>query len=162
MNKKRVFLSWNRRDERWHRFRNYIAHSPTMNFDLMFEGKDGKISVVDVKGGAGMSNAVFLIGAGHSFVEGASERLFLLHLHERDFDMPDRAQKLLPFIVPRKLRANVAGDLAEEFRDRAKERGRQYALCVLWWDIAGLALRRFGPAGIITAVAMWFRQKLGW
>jgi hypothetical protein len=36
-----------------------------------------------------------------------------------DADLPDIGQKLLPFIVPKKLRANVAGDLAEDFRDYA-------------------------------------------
>jgi hypothetical protein len=76
--------------------------------------------------------------------------------------LPDIGQKLLPFIVPRKLRDNVFGDLAEDFRTYAMKWGRSYALRWLSWELACLTVRRFGPTAIITAVGMWFRQKLGW
>jgi hypothetical protein len=75
---------------------------------------------------------------------------------------PEVALKLLPFIVSRKLRDAVEGDLAEEFRKHAARRGRPYALGVLWWDIAGLCICRLGPTAIITAIAASCRQKLGW
>jgi hypothetical protein len=76
--------------------------------------------------------------------------------------MPEIGHKLLPFILPKKLRAAVAGDLAEDFRTFATQWGRPYALRWLCWEIGGLCIRRFGPIGIVTAVVMWFRQKLGW
>ena len=79
-----------------------------------------------------------------------------------DLTMPEIGQKLLPYIVPRKLRAAVAGDLAEDFRTYATRWGRPYALRWVWWELAGLCIRRFGPTSIITAVGVWFRQKLGW
>ena len=77
-------------------------------------------------------------------------------------DPPEIALKLVPFIVSRKLRDAVEGDLAEEFRKCAARRGQPYALGVLWWDIAGLCICRFTPTAIITAIGAWFRQKLGW
>jgi hypothetical protein len=75
--------------------------------------------------------------------------------------MPEIGQKLLPFIVPKKLRANVEGDLAEDFRTYATQWGRSYALRWLWWELGGLCIRRFGPTAIITAIGVWLRQKLG-
>ncbi len=68
--------------------------------------------------------------------------------------MPDIGQKLLPFILPKKLRAAVAGDLAEDFHSYAAQWGRPYALGWLWWELAGLCIRRFGPTAIITAVGV--------
>jgi hypothetical protein len=82
--------------------------------------------------------------------------------HALHFTMPNIGQKLLPFILPRKLRAAVAGDLAEDFRTYATQWGRPYALRWLWWELGGLCIRRFGLTAIITAVGAWFRQKLGW
>jgi hypothetical protein len=76
--------------------------------------------------------------------------------------IPEIALKLLPFFVPKKLRAAVAGDLAEDFRTYGAQWGRPYALRWLWWELAGLCIRRFGPTAIITAIGMWFHQKLGW
>ena len=75
--------------------------------------------------------------------------------------MPDIGQKLLPFILPRKDREVVAGDLAEDFRRYATERGRLYALCLFWWDFGGLCIRHFGPTALITAIGALLRQKLG-
>ncbi len=75
--------------------------------------------------------------------------------------MPDIAETLLPFILPKKLRAAVAGDLAEDFHTYAAQWGRSYALWWLWWELGALCIRRFGPTAIMTAVGMWFRQKLG-
>jgi len=79
-----------------------------------------------------------------------------------DLTMPEIGQKLLPFIVPKKLRDAVTGDLTEDFRTFATRWGRSYALRWLWWELAGLCIRRFGPTAIITTVGVWFRQKLGW
>jgi hypothetical protein len=69
--------------------------------------------------------------------------------------------KFLPFIVPKKLRDAVTGDLTEEFRTYAARWGRSYALRWLWWELAGLCIRRFGPTAIGTGIAAWVRQKLG-
>jgi hypothetical protein len=75
--------------------------------------------------------------------------------------MPEIGQKLLPFILPKKLRAAVAGDLAEDFRTFATRWGRPYALRWLWWELGGLCIRRFGPTAVISAIGVWFRRKLG-
>jgi hypothetical protein len=79
-----------------------------------------------------------------------------------DLVMPDIGQKLLPFILAKKLRAAVAGDLAEDFRTYATKWGRPYALRWLWWELGGLCIRRFGPTAFITGIGVWLRQKLGW
>jgi hypothetical protein len=79
-----------------------------------------------------------------------------------DLNMPEISQKFLPFILPRKLRAAVAGDLAEDFRTYATQWGRPYAVRWLWWELGGLCIRRFGPTAIITTIGVWFRQKIGW
>jgi hypothetical protein len=76
--------------------------------------------------------------------------------------IPEIGLKLVPFIVPRRLRDAVTGDLAEEFRTYAARWGRPYALRWLWWEIAGMCIRRFGPTAVITAAAAWFRHKFGW
>lgn len=75
--------------------------------------------------------------------------------------LPETALKFVPFIVSRKLRDAVEGDLAEDFGKRAARWGRPYALRVLWWDIAELCIRRFGPTAIVMGIGAWFRQKLG-
>ena len=67
-----------------------------------------------------------------------------------------------PNDVPDIARAAVAGDLAEDFRTYATQRGRRYALTWLWWELGGLCIRRFGPTAIITAIGVWLRQKIGW
>lgn len=156
MSKKRVFVSENRQ-QHLYRFRNEIAHQLTLNFDLMLEGKDGNLIVVEAKhhGIAGehiLPRQLFL-GAGASVArpDDASQ-----------LTMPEIGQKLLPFILPKKLRTAVAGDLAEEFRTFAARFGRPYAVRWLWWELGGLCIRRFGPTAIVTGVGMWFRQKLGW
>ena len=79
-----------------------------------------------------------------------------------DLIMPEFGLKLLPFIVPKKLRDNVTGDLREDFRTYAARWGRSYALRLLWWELAELCIRRFGPTAIVMAVGAWVRQKLGW
>jgi hypothetical protein len=79
-----------------------------------------------------------------------------------DLVMPEIGLKLLPFIVPKKLRENVGGDLDEDFRTYAAHWGRPYALRWLWWELAGLCIRRFGPSAIIMGIGVWFRQKIGW
>lgn len=75
--------------------------------------------------------------------------------------MPDIGLKLLPFILPRKLREAVAGDLTEDFQTYAARWGRRYAVRWLWWELARLCVCRFGPTAIFTAAIAWFRQKLG-
>jgi hypothetical protein len=75
--------------------------------------------------------------------------------------MPDIGQKLLPFILPKKLREAMEGDLAEDFRKYATKWGRLYALAWLWWELGGLCIRRFGPTAFITAIGALLRQKLG-
>jgi hypothetical protein len=76
--------------------------------------------------------------------------------------IPEIGLKLLPFIVPKKLRDAVTGDLTEDFRTFAAQWGRSYALRVLWWELAGLCIRRFGPTAIVMGIGVWVRQKLGW
>jgi hypothetical protein len=75
--------------------------------------------------------------------------------------IPGFGVKLVPFLVTRKLRETVAGDLEEDFRTFATKWGRPYALKWLCWELGGLFLRRFGPTSIIAGIAMWFRQKFG-
>jgi hypothetical protein len=76
-------------------------------------------------------------------------------------DPPEIALKLVPFIVPKKLRDNVTGDLSEDFRAYAARWGRSYALYLLCWELAELCIRRFGPTAIVMGIGAWFRQKLG-
>jgi hypothetical protein len=76
--------------------------------------------------------------------------------------IPEIALKLVPFIVPKKLRDSVTGDLCEDFRDFAEDWGRPYALRWLWWELGGLCIRRLGPTAIAIGIGTWFRQKLGW
>ena len=75
--------------------------------------------------------------------------------------IPEIALKLFPFILPRKLREAVAGDLTEDFQTYAAKWGRRYALRWLWWELAGLCVRRFGPTALVTAAVAWLRQKIG-
>jgi hypothetical protein len=76
--------------------------------------------------------------------------------------IPEIGLKILPFIVPRELRDAVTGDLTEDFLTYAGRWGRSYALRWLWWELAGLCIRRFGPTAIVMGIGAWFRQKLGW
>jgi hypothetical protein len=75
--------------------------------------------------------------------------------------IPEIGLKFLPFIVPKKLRDAVTGDLTEDFRTFAARWGRSSALRWLWWELAGLCVRRFGPTAIGMGIAAWVRQKLG-
>ena len=75
--------------------------------------------------------------------------------------IPNFGLKLVPFLVPRKLRDPVIGDLEEDFRKYATLWGRPYALIWLYWELGGLFLSRFGPKAIIVGIAMWVRQKFG-
>jgi hypothetical protein len=76
--------------------------------------------------------------------------------------LPEFGEKLLPFLLPKKSREDVSGDFAEDFRRYAMKWGRNYALKWLYWELAGLALKRFRPTVIVTALGMWARRKLGW
>jgi hypothetical protein len=81
--------------------------------------------------------------------------------------IPEIGLQILPFIVPRKLRDAVTGDLTEDFRTFAVRWGRPYALRWLWWELGGLCIRRFGPtafwhlvsseAGVVTLKLRWPR-----
>jgi len=55
-----------------------------------------------------------------------------------DLIMPEIGLKLVPFIVPKRRRADVIGDLDEDFRTYAAQWGRPYALRLFWWEIAEL------------------------
>jgi hypothetical protein len=151
MRKKRVFLSGDRQQ---------------LNFDHMFEEKDGNITIVEMKHHGMSAKTVNLHGSVEHIVPRnlvfLSDTLFNEPESARNCVMPEIGQKLLPFILPKKLRETVAGDLAEDFRTYATQWGRPFALRWLWWELGGLCIRRFGPTAIFTAVAMWFRQKLGW
>jgi hypothetical protein len=149
MSKKRIFVSGDRQQHL------YRFSDTSFNFDLMLEDKAGKLIVVELKH-HGMS-AEHILPREFLFRDYLAKPDDALHL-----TMPEIGQKLLPFILPKKLRAAVAGDLAEDFRAFATQWGRPYALRWLWWELGGLCIRRFGPTAIITAVGMWFRQKLGW
>jgi hypothetical protein len=123
----------------------------------MWKGKDGSSTLVEVKhhgrSGQHILPREWLIRNVSEYVAKQDD---LSHLV-----MPDTARKLLPFVLPKKLRAVMDGDLAEDFRTYATQWGRPYALRWLWWELGGLCIRRFGPTAIVTAVGMWFRQKLG-
>jgi hypothetical protein len=150
MSKKRmIFVSDGDRQQHIYRFSD-----ASFNFDIMVEDKAGKLTVVELKHHGMLPEHIL-------------PQEFLFHYLAKLDDsphltMPEIGQKLLPFILPKKLRAAVAGDLAEDFRAFATKWGRPYALRWLWWELGGLCIRRFGPTAIITAVGMWFRQKLGW
>jgi len=156
MSKKRVFVSGDR--QQLYRFRNRLAHDGTFNFDLMVERKDGKPIVFQVPHhGMSAQHLVpreLLMGGGSDYVATPDDAAHLI--------IPEIGQKLLPFILPKKLRAAVAGDLAEDFRTFATQWGRPYAVRWLWWELGGLCIRRFGPTAVISAIGVWFRQKLGW
>ncbi len=76
--------------------------------------------------------------------------------------IPEFGLKFVPFIVPKKLRDGVAGDLTEDFRTYAARWGRSYALRWLWWELAILCIRRFGPTAIVTGIGAWLRHEFGW
>jgi hypothetical protein len=146
--------------------RNRLAHRHNMDVDLVLNTGHGKVSYFEVKHHSMSESPASIRGSIEHLVPHEMLAQVSGNLAEDndtpDLAMPEIGQKLLPFIVPRKLREAVAGDLAEDFQTYATKWGRPYALRQLWWELAGLVLRRFGPAGIITAVAMWFRQKIGW
>jgi hypothetical protein len=79
-----------------------------------------------------------------------------------DEAMPEFGCKLLPFLLPRKHRVAIAGDLAEEFKSYAAHWGRPYAVRFFWWEIFNLAIRRFSLLPIGAAVTAWLRRRFGW
>jgi hypothetical protein len=81
---------------------------------------------------------------------------------EKLSSVPELGGKLLPFLLPRKNRIPIAGDLAEEFREYVARWGRPYAVMWFWWEIFNLAICRFSLLPIATAVAVWLRWSLGW
>ena len=134
------------------------------DFDLMVE-VNKKTNVVKLKRrltSVSPDNLLEKADQLDQLVQDTQKLVSLTFARPDDLTMPDLGQKLLPFMLHKKLRAAVAGDLAEDFRTFATKWGRPYALRWLWWELSGLFIRRFGPTAIITAVGMWFRQKLGW
>jgi hypothetical protein len=79
-----------------------------------------------------------------------------------DVIIPEIGLKILPFIVPKKRRDDVMGDLTEDFRTYAAQWGRPYALRLFCWELAELCIRRFGPTAMVMGIGAWLRQKLGW
>jgi hypothetical protein len=156
MSKKQVFVSGDR--QQLDLFRNHLIRNDTFNIDLMVEEKDCNLIFVEAKHHGISAQHIVpreLLIRGVSDIAAKSD-------DAPNLIIPEFGQQLLPFILPKKLRAAVAGDLAEDFRTLATKWGRPYALRWLWWELGGLCIRRFGPTAVITAIGVWFRQKLGW
>jgi hypothetical protein len=75
--------------------------------------------------------------------------------------VPELGQKLLPFLLPRKLRDAVAGDLAQDFQGYLAKFGRTYAVRWYWWELGRLCISRLSPTAIVAAIAFWLRRKIG-
>ena len=75
--------------------------------------------------------------------------------------VPELGQKLLPFLLPRKLRDAVAGDLAQDFQGYLAKFGRTYAVRWYWWELGRLCISRLSPTAIVGAIAFWLRRKIG-
>jgi hypothetical protein len=78
-----------------------------------------------------------------------------------DNTVPELGQKLLPFLLPRKLRDAVAGDLAQDFQGYVAKFGRTYAVRWYWWELGWLCVSRLSPTAIVAAIAFWLRRKIG-
>jgi len=78
-----------------------------------------------------------------------------------DDTAPELGQKLLPFLLPRKLRDAVGGDLAQDFRVYVAKFGRTYAVRWYWWELGWLCVSRLSPTAIVAAIAFWLRRKIG-
>jgi DNA-binding PadR family transcriptional regulator len=75
--------------------------------------------------------------------------------------VPELGQRLLPFLLPRKLRDVVAGDLAQDFQGYVAKFGRTYAVRWYWWELGWLCVSRLSPTAIVAAIAFWLRRKIG-
>jgi hypothetical protein len=75
--------------------------------------------------------------------------------------VPELGQKLLPFLLPRKLRDAVAGDLAQDFQGYLAKFGRTYAVRWYWWELGRLCVSRLTPTAIVASIAFWLRRKFG-
>jgi hypothetical protein len=80
---------------------------------------------------------------------------------DADDTVPELGQKLLPFLLPRKLRDAVAGDLAQDFQSYVAKFGRTYAVRWYWWELGWLCVSRLSPTAIAGAIAFWLRRKIG-
>ena len=78
-----------------------------------------------------------------------------------DDTVPELGQKLLPFLLPRKLRDAVAGDLAQDFQGYVAKFGRTYAVRWYWWELGRLCVSRLTPTAIVASIAFWLRRKFG-
>jgi hypothetical protein len=78
-----------------------------------------------------------------------------------DYTVPELGQKLLPFLLPKKLRVAVAGDLEEDFQGYAEKFGRTYAVRWYWWELGWLCISRLKFPAVVTAVAFWLRRQIG-
>jgi hypothetical protein len=167
MSKNWIFVSGDREEKLTHLLRNRLAHSTLEgrnrlthdDYTFTIESKDGKLTIVGNLKRPGNSAKHFLP---REFLPRGVSDYVVTPDDAAHLIMPEIGQKLLPFILPKKLRAAVAGDLAEDFRTFTTRWGRPYALRWLWWELGGLCIRRFGPTAVISAVGVWFRQKLGW
>jgi hypothetical protein len=78
-----------------------------------------------------------------------------------DDAVPELAQKLVPFLLPRKLRDAVAGDLAEDFQRYVAKFGRTYAVRWYWWELGRLCVSRLSVTAIVVSIAFWLKRKIG-
>ena len=77
-----------------------------------------------------------------------------------DADVPQAAEKLLPFLLPRKLRKVIPGDLSEEFQQYRARYGRRYAVRWYWFQIVDLVVRRIMLGGGFGWL-IWIAHKIG-
>jgi hypothetical protein len=74
--------------------------------------------------------------------------------------VPSAGQMLLPFLLPKKLRQTVPGDLQEEFEQYSAMYGEKYAIIWYWWQVGGIAIQALLLCGGI-GWAVWIVQKIG-
>ncbi len=69
--------------------------------------------------------------------------------------VPYWAEIALLFILPKKLRETLPGDLAEEFNENIVRMGRRMACIWYWWQV-------FRSVIWLMPLSHWLMQKLGW
>jgi hypothetical protein len=139
-----------------------------MDFDIVYPGfevvyqekPDGGLTVVEVKRNLGRTEHLYQEKPDGGLTEnlGRTEHLLIeannllqQMLDEADSavddTVPELGQKLLPFLLPRKLRDNVAGDLAQDFQGYVAKFGRTYAVRWYWWELGRLLRQPSHPYG---------------
>ena len=160
MSKKQVFVSGDRRlIEQAGRPEDMMLHTQADAGSFVVDGARLGSDDYDFLGYFGIDLVAELL---HASEYGEKEKLRKLRDDAPDLMIPDIALKLLPFILPKKLRDPMTGDLTEDFRTYAGKWGRAYALLWLSWELGGICIRRLGPTAISTAIGVWFRQRFGW